>query len=432
MTAFWLDTEWIDRDPDIRPEVDQTYGRLGIKLGTVWLTAFKTDRGDHGDRIEVPSYPLAEWVAENWWALLYEPKKSDHAEDDPDFRFRHWFGSARDGFVLPDLWIYRDDDDAVKIRAESAEFRFARISLYNSALDQLKIKGVEKSLGHFIDSVISRLEARGVTSSNLHEAREAIISPDEAERRFCQLMGSMGLSPYVDHGEIETTLSKIVERFSDQVLTDLCEAAAEADFLIAARDLEESMDALSDQPAVDLTPLFNIGAVDDDWRAPAWSPGVEAAKRVRQYFEIDPLEPHGSHRLFENLHLDPVIDHDGKYDLDELALHGSLRREKTEIRMNLMQKRPIQRRFDVARTCFLAWQLGTNGNRLVTRARVRDQQASRAFAAELLAPADYIRSRVTNESMSNYLAAEIAEELDTSFSVVRNQASNNRIALVAV
>jgi Zn-dependent peptidase ImmA (M78 family) len=67
---------------------------------------------------------------------------------------------------------------------------------------------------------------------------------------------------------------------------------------------------------------------------------------------------------------------------------------------------------------------------MITRARVRDQQASRAFAAELLAPADYIRSRVSNEVMSAYRAHEIAEELDASMTVVKYQARNNYIEFI--
>lgn len=101
MDAFEIDTQWIDADSDgIRPEFDQTYGSLGIRLDGKWATSFATQSGVRGERLEVPSYSIAEWMAENWWALLFEPKKTDIAEADLGFRSRHWVGTARDGRAM--------------------------------------------------------------------------------------------------------------------------------------------------------------------------------------------------------------------------------------------------------------------------------------------------------------------------------------------
>src|SRR5262245_53839972 len=36
-----------------------------------------------------PVYFLAEWIAENWWPLLWEPRKSEEVPDDAAFLARH-------------------------------------------------------------------------------------------------------------------------------------------------------------------------------------------------------------------------------------------------------------------------------------------------------------------------------------------------------
>src|SRR5262245_66454034 len=85
--------------------LDASVGRLSISIKGTSVTAFQADKGDTGQSIEVPLYDLVEWMAQNWWALLYESKKSDAAEFDADFRSRHWIGMARKGFPLPSLWF---------------------------------------------------------------------------------------------------------------------------------------------------------------------------------------------------------------------------------------------------------------------------------------------------------------------------------------
>jgi hypothetical protein len=86
--------------------LDDTLGRLAIKIGSDFATKFRTDNNNEGDQLLVPTYGLAEWIASNWWwSLLFEPPKDEYFQEDFDFRSRHWLGSARNGFALPDLWF---------------------------------------------------------------------------------------------------------------------------------------------------------------------------------------------------------------------------------------------------------------------------------------------------------------------------------------
>jgi hypothetical protein len=97
------------------------------------------------------------------------------------------------------------------------------------------------------------------------------------------------------------------------------------------------------------------------------------------------------------------------------------------MKVALGEPREAQRRFTAARATFLGWIEGDKAKRFVTGARTRSQQASRAFAAELLAPISYIQSRTGGRTISTYRIDEIADDLHVSPAVVRYQAQNNRM-----
>jgi|ERR1700730_1967885 hypothetical protein len=100
------------------------------------------------------------------------------------------------------------------------------------------------------------------------------------------------------------------------------------------------------------------------------------------------------------------------------------------MRIALDEPQLPQRRFAAARAAFLGWTCsGPRCSRLITGARTRDQQMSRAFAAELLAPIDYIR-KYAEVGLSSFRMDEIASELGVSATVIRYQALNNRLQVV--
>lgn len=114
--------------PTGHPLLDDTLGRVVIKIGRDIATKFRTDSNNEGDELLIPTYGLAEWITSNWWPLLYEPPKHEDYEDDFDFRSRHWLGSARQGFALPDLWFCPAGGEKMQIIGSAAQLRFARLS----------------------------------------------------------------------------------------------------------------------------------------------------------------------------------------------------------------------------------------------------------------------------------------------------------------
>src|SRR5258707_9777044 len=83
--------------------LDASLARFEMKAGNTAVTAFQTDAGAKSTYLTIPTYHLVEWLAQNWWAFLYEPRKLDRSEAESEFRSRHWFGIPRNGVALPDL-----------------------------------------------------------------------------------------------------------------------------------------------------------------------------------------------------------------------------------------------------------------------------------------------------------------------------------------
>jgi hypothetical protein len=414
--------------------VEATAARLKIEIAGQVATAFRTDRGDAGTEIHAPAYNVAEWIAENWWALLYEPQKSDDDEDDAEFRARHWLGSVRQGFALPDLWLFPAGDQ-VEISVRPAYLRHARLSFESDISASIPIAVVRDGMARFVEQTVERMRQAGHSSSALQYAWKLVRETKAEAFEFCRMMGSLGLSPYDEHPDTEAIIDRLSDVVDSTILRDLCLTSRAGELEARANVTESIYKALPNAPAADLSPLADLD-VPADVHPAAWRRGIDAIRSVRGRLGFSSSDPKGSETFFSALQLDPkqivVPDTPRTSDVsNELPpVSGAVKREATDLRFVLAEERVPQRRFAAARGAFLGWAAQQRTSRLVTSARTRDQQASRAFAAELLAPIAYIRSKARNRLVSTHRIDEIADELCVSPMVVRYQAQNNGLNIV--
>jgi hypothetical protein len=75
--------EWEPAESVRTPEHRATWARIEIKVGSDLVTLVE-DRGSGSSRrsIYCPLYPLAEWVAYNWWFLLADTRPSTFLAQD--------------------------------------------------------------------------------------------------------------------------------------------------------------------------------------------------------------------------------------------------------------------------------------------------------------------------------------------------------------
>src|SRR5580658_6848728 len=151
--VFLVNVKW-PPPSELGPEraLDGSVGELSIAVRDKVVTAYKRDRGDVGTVLTIPLYDVAAWIAENWWALLFEPKKNDRQEEDADFRARHWLGAARHGFALPDLW-FLPEGDRIELSAKSTYLRFARLTFTEDVSESVGLEAVQQGLSDFVERV---------------------------------------------------------------------------------------------------------------------------------------------------------------------------------------------------------------------------------------------------------------------------------------
>jgi hypothetical protein len=235
MTQLKIEAGWLP--PAGKSALDVTLAKLRIEIGAVNVTAYAGEDEPDGDHLELPVYPLAEWIAENFWALLHEPRKSeaeDNDERDPDFRMRHSLLAAQGGFVLPRVLLV-PTGDAIHVTASRYRPAYSSVRFRNAAnafLPRIHVAGVLK---HFMEHVVRRVEANGLRDTPLQEAYELIVGTDDEEMPFCRLMGALGLSPYHENRGIEAALIDAEQRLGSRATLDLALSATPDTFTAALR-----------------------------------------------------------------------------------------------------------------------------------------------------------------------------------------------------
>src|ERR1700680_4656660 len=151
VSDFKIRRSWLK--PQGSSEIDVTLCKLQISIGDRIVTKYSSENEGGDDHLEIPAYYLAEWTAENWWALLWEPRKSEDAGDDPDFLARHSILRAEHGFALPKILIVPIGRN-IHVSAVAREVQFAEIRFRNGSSALVPRQHVESELKKFVQSVV--------------------------------------------------------------------------------------------------------------------------------------------------------------------------------------------------------------------------------------------------------------------------------------
>jgi hypothetical protein len=419
VVPFRIEPQWPTRRHDPRDLVDATFCSLRIRINDENATSYQTEAGVEEDHVELPAYYLAEWVAENWWALLWEPAKGEDGGDE-DFRSRHSICAAEHGFILPNLNIV-PAGESVRLygsarSAKYADARFRRIP--ETSVDR---QIVESALRDFVTKTVARVSPD--LGSPLQAAWSLVEETSDDETDFCRLIGALGLSPYDEHAPIERALDSASKVLKDQQLLDLC-LTATADNIVKAAYVAAVMHGVLDRSQeIDLAAMPPPPAEQPG--LPPWKYGYQAARMLRSHMSVGDKDIDGAAIIFDRLHVDPAAKPDGALSGVEspILIGGTSRRESTG-RMVLGPTAKQSRKFAAARATYF-FLTGKNGDqRLITNAVTPDQQASRAFAAELLVPQTYIRARGDGGRLKWDKVNAIAQDAGVSADVIKLQASN--------
>lgn len=437
-----IDFEWVDPEGARGPELRATWARLTVSVAdTVVTRLFDARARSVRESVYLPLYPLAEWLALNWWRLLYEvhsPRLSAGNGYEP----RHNLAAAREGFALPAL-SFEPMGERLRLHWTGNRLCRAPLEFISSGTAFVSRDSVREELTRFIDAVHRRLEDEEVPETVLGAEWRAIRELEPDEEDFCRLSAALGVDPFQAEEHLARRLIAIGDRipidlqeeFFSSTDISIIESEAEAleEAIAVASNTNSGLEAL--RQLRDRLQLYASPHGAPPWMAlelPPWRQGYAAAQRVRDLLDLDgsPLPSfQGIGRALgvEGALLDAgtrtvrgLMTIDGVVGLDAQDRPGFAVRASTG----------EARRFGVCRELFEYLATGQARSSLITRGGTDRQQRNRAFAAEFLLPSRALRERVSAGAVTYQEVNEIADEFGVSWAVVSHQLENHQIARV--
>ncbi len=433
MSELQFHVEWASPEGARGPELRATWARLEIEVGGESVTRVEDQfTGSVRNALYGPIYPLAEWIATNWWPLLYEIESRSRAGD--GYLKRHTLTSAAEGFALPALRL-QPEGRRVELVWEPLEFPLARVRFLASGSRSIERAEIADSLRAFIRSVVGRLHDQGCSNTFLEEEWNAVEAADPEEMAFCRAAGSLGCDPYAltDHRRrtIIRTAEMLPPNIHDEAFASMdpaklpAQGEAVSEFIEETRTSDLKLDALK--------------ALREQLKAPdpgflPWEQGYQCARRLRAAIS-NHRRVRSSDELANILGVAPASWHKAiETDIQKLGFLEALVATTAAgaPRFALQAKHERSRTFTICRALFeyLYDKQATAG--IVASTRSERQKRNRAFAAEFLAPASEIKSKIGRVgTIATEQIEELSEEFGTSEWVIRHQIDNHGLATFA-
>ncbi len=434
--------EWIDQPAASDPLERRTWADLrffvaGRAMTRVW------DRQSHAERtsIFVPVFPIVRWIVRNWWILLYEACRWEDVPAPDKFLLpeqrlwlsRHSVRTAESGLLLPRLCVFSDGQqvclDATPDPPNAYPLMPAEFT--ESQRFWLPREAVADGLREFVRTALERIEDTvDPLARRLFDNWNAIIHADPQEAEFCQAAGRLGRDPYLSHQWKPALVEFLESGFGADANRPLA-----GDFLDALEGetdptpIWQWLQSAHDKFGVgDAPPSYQAFLVND--RPPATT-AYRLARELRDRLGVGPARLVQVGESAAALGARPLVLAPSNHltARDVKAVVGWTRGSQPIV-VGPAPARSGNRRFLEARALFLAIYQCQGGPRLVSSAHTWSQKASRAFAAELLAPQSEILQRWTDGDRSSPLIQSLANEYEVSDKVIEYQLQNAGAAVL--
>ncbi len=216
-----IECEWIDQPAAADVLERKTWADIRIRVAGRAVTRV-WDRRSLAERVSifVPAFTLARWIVQNWWALLYEPIRSERvpqhgaisAPSHLAWLRRHCLRAAKSGLVLPRASLYSDGRGVCVTWSadEPASYPHMPAEFIEGGAVQLEREEAADGLKAFVVEVLRRIngedDARAV---QLRANWEAITTDDSEEAQFCRAAGRLGLDPYQEDAHVSELVDLI-------------------------------------------------------------------------------------------------------------------------------------------------------------------------------------------------------------------------------
>ena len=438
MQVLEFDFNWQADESIQASELASTCAALRIRINNSILTRVV----DHSDKrvrefIHVPLYPLAEWLATNWWTLIHESEYRTGL-DNPSFLERHALAPSREGYRYPNMQVV-SFDARTRVTWKHERFQWTDLEfLEREGCEWIDKERFIETCASFVDDVVARLTTCDITNTLLQEEWETIRRADREEQSFCKTAAALGLDPYsIDDGR-QSEVMLLEETLSGAVLE-------EALPVISAERLETELRAIQRVLRVgkaNTIPLNRFTALRseidltaiDEAHDPPWMLGYNLARIVRTQLDLDgmPLAswPALSQALGESRIEDGRLSRSRAFSQSKL-LNGIVTSGDEGLPAFAFRPGGTSQscRFRFCRG-LAELLLAPGSDALLTSARSNRQQRGRAFAAEFLAPSNSLREQLHSSVLDEDEIEDLASRFGVSQWVIEHQVKNHGIAQI--
>jgi hypothetical protein len=437
MSELKIDFEWLDPLAARGAELRATWARLYIAVDEIPLTrVFDQSSKTMRDAVYLPLYPFAEWLVEQWWSLWTEPRPSS-VPGRAGYDSRHSFVHAREGYALPPVRI-EPAGSVTLVSWFSEKLPSSGLEFPGQGEAWLQNGLLKDRFSSLVEAVVSRLKTSGITESRLQQEWAAIQAADPEEKAFCESAGALGLDPYDLEDDQREAIEKIGNALPGEIVGEFFSAARSdtSDLRLDAKEVETAIERTEKSRAT-LAPLkqlrSSIVTSADSSDATPWKQGYAFARKLRARLGLNgsPLKSMESLRSALGLSktdLDTALGKFSSRTIPFAALMGVNRGESPAF--VLRPARPAAARFHFCRALFEYLHAPGKRRALITDANTEQQKRNRAFAAEMLAPADTLRELIRAPVVTWERAEELANEFGVSTYVIVHQMDNHRLASV--
>ena len=431
MPTVEFKSDWVNVEGVRGPELSATWAALHIRVADSVITRILDARAKTvRECVYVPLYPLAEWLAANWWFLGYEYENPEK-KTDAGFCHRHNLATGREGYAFPSLEII-SCGAFTHLAWKRETLPWTQVTFLEQGEAWIDSSEFRMSCAGLIDAVIRRLDAFGIEGTFLQQEWAAIQAADQEEDEFCRIAAGLGWDPYtIDDGRRGLVLL-LAEKLGD-VLAEAVPAMGTPNY-DDWRDVESTIAEARQFNRLSLRRLRSFGRdlmLGTGTGLYPWDAGYDVARRLRRNLDL------GSDPLATLAEMAQALEEDAE-SVDRVTKRQMALGWPTLVDAVIAQddEGPAfafrrlgedARRFHFCRA--LAEVLMSPGSdTLLTKAHSERQKRNRAFAAEFLAPSQGLKQRVRRHIVDSDDMNEMAAEFGVSALLIEHQLRNHRIA----
>jgi hypothetical protein len=434
--AFDVHIEWLDAPGVITPELAATWARYEIWVRDRCITQVEAADGTFRRSVYGSLYPLAQWIASNWWLLTSHVRPSavetrywtwQNVRSYP-WLAHHNLRGAGDGMAWPDVTVVVEGAITRIVWVPDYHHHFAPVRFASAGSRMVPTEEMQDGVARIVNHVLERLAEAGLPKTQLAEEWAAIGKADGEEQIFCRTVARMGLDPYSVSDQTADDVVSIATDLPDEVAEDFFDSADPTALAGAAEWTRRAMsvaDRAAAKAAKTLHPLYravspstptSFGAVDVGVDRP-WTLGYAMARRLRHELNIKDTDQFDA---------SPWVGL-GDVSVPSSGIQGfaTVRNDRCGLVLDGRRLGVLASRFGQARALGRALARPKQQRFLLSAARAHDERVAGAFAAELLAPAEGIRLSLDAIGKDDDSALEaIARHFRVSPLLVRHQYDN--------